>query len=209
MTTTQGAARFWEKVSATAEDYERGLVPMLFAPWAVELVDLVDPHGAFDVAVCQQGLQFFPDRLAALVELHRVVAPGGRVAISTWCDPCAPGYAPFRSAFEQYLPDLPAARGFLAAIFSLDDAAELRDLLAEAGFTDVRVDRRTHDVRAASADAWATAFLTAAPVPGLADYDADALARITADVVDSLRPYVHTDGLSFPISSLVAVAGRP
>src|SRR5215468_6069587 len=31
---------------------------------------------AFDVAFCQQGLQFFPDRGAALREMYRVLAPG-------------------------------------------------------------------------------------------------------------------------------------
>src|SRR5262249_23935814 len=34
------------------------------------------PDGAFDVVVCQLGLQFFPDQAAALREMHRVLAPG-------------------------------------------------------------------------------------------------------------------------------------
>jgi ubiquinone/menaquinone biosynthesis C-methylase UbiE len=42
------------------------------------------PDGAFDLALCQRGLQFFPDRGAALHELVRVLAPGGRVAVSVW-----------------------------------------------------------------------------------------------------------------------------
>jgi ubiquinone/menaquinone biosynthesis C-methylase UbiE len=39
----------------------------------------------FDVVLCQQGLQFFPDRSVALREMHRVLAPGGRLALSVWC----------------------------------------------------------------------------------------------------------------------------
>ena len=31
----------------------------------------------FDVVLCQQGLQFFSDRPAALREMHRVLLPGG------------------------------------------------------------------------------------------------------------------------------------
>jgi ubiquinone/menaquinone biosynthesis C-methylase UbiE len=42
------------------------------------------PDGTFDVVLCQQGLQFFPERLKALREMHRVLAPGGRVALSVW-----------------------------------------------------------------------------------------------------------------------------
>ena len=33
------------------------------------------PDASFDVIVCQQGLQFFPDKPAALREMHRVLAP--------------------------------------------------------------------------------------------------------------------------------------
>ena len=36
------------------------------------------PNAAFDVVFCQQGLQFFPDRLAALCEMRRVLRPSGR-----------------------------------------------------------------------------------------------------------------------------------
>jgi ubiquinone/menaquinone biosynthesis C-methylase UbiE len=39
------------------------------------------PDGSFDVATCQQGLQFFPDRLAALAEIHRALRPGGRIGV--------------------------------------------------------------------------------------------------------------------------------
>jgi ubiquinone/menaquinone biosynthesis C-methylase UbiE len=40
--------------------------------------------GAFDTVICQQGLQFFPDKAAALQEMARVLAPGGRLALSVW-----------------------------------------------------------------------------------------------------------------------------
>lgn len=36
----------------------------------------------FDVALCQQGLQFFPDRPAALSEMHRILASGRRLVLS-------------------------------------------------------------------------------------------------------------------------------
>lgn len=40
---------------------------------------------SIDVVVCQQGFQFFPNRVSAALEIHRVLKPGGRVIISTWC----------------------------------------------------------------------------------------------------------------------------
>jgi SAM-dependent methyltransferase len=42
------------------------------------------PDASFDLALCQQGLQFFPDRPAALREVRRVLEPRGRLALSVW-----------------------------------------------------------------------------------------------------------------------------
>ncbi len=42
--------------------------------------------GAFDVVLCQQGLQFCPDKAAAVSELRRVLRDGGRLALSVWRD---------------------------------------------------------------------------------------------------------------------------
>jgi ubiquinone/menaquinone biosynthesis C-methylase UbiE len=39
------------------------------------------PDAAFDIVYCQLGLQFFPDRPAALHEMYRVLAPGGRLGL--------------------------------------------------------------------------------------------------------------------------------
>src|SRR5438477_104942 len=37
------------------------------------------PDASFDIVYCQLGLQFFPDRPAALQEMRRVLAPQGRL----------------------------------------------------------------------------------------------------------------------------------
>jgi SAM-dependent methyltransferase len=41
-------------------------------------------NAAFDVVLCQQGLQFMPDPAAAIVEMRRVLAPDGRLTVSVW-----------------------------------------------------------------------------------------------------------------------------
>ncbi len=43
-----------------------------------------DVDESFDVITCQQGLQFFPDRPAALRAMRSRCAAGGLVAIATW-----------------------------------------------------------------------------------------------------------------------------
>jgi ubiquinone/menaquinone biosynthesis C-methylase UbiE len=43
-------------------------------------------EGEFDVALCAQTLQFLEDRPRALTEMHRILKPGGRIAVSLWSD---------------------------------------------------------------------------------------------------------------------------
>jgi SAM-dependent methyltransferase len=53
----------------------------LTSEWLVaDAAHLPFPDASFDLAFCQQALQFFPDRPAALGELRRILKPGGRVA---------------------------------------------------------------------------------------------------------------------------------
>jgi SAM-dependent methyltransferase len=49
-----------------------------------DAADLPFPDGAFDVVLCEQGLQFMPDPAAAVAEMRRVLAPGGRLTASVW-----------------------------------------------------------------------------------------------------------------------------
>ena len=43
-----------------------------------DALSLAFPDQAFDLVLCQQGLQFFSDRNRALSEMRRVLAAGGR-----------------------------------------------------------------------------------------------------------------------------------
>ena len=60
------------------------------------------PDAAFDAVVCQQGLQFIPDKLAALHEMRRVLAPGGRLVLSVWRSVAhAPGFRVLEEALAR------------------------------------------------------------------------------------------------------------
>jgi ubiquinone/menaquinone biosynthesis C-methylase UbiE len=104
---------------------------------------------SFDLVTCQQGLQFFPDRGAALAEMARVLRPGGRVALAIWrALSYSPGAARMLDIFEQYVGT--EATAGARAPFQLGDATEIRRLLDAAGFDDIRVKIAVRGVRSQS-----------------------------------------------------------
>jgi len=53
--------------------------------YLVASADRIDfPDGHFQSVYCQQGLQFFPDKIAALNEAERLLAPGAKAAFAVW-----------------------------------------------------------------------------------------------------------------------------
>jgi len=93
----------------------------------------------FDAVFCQQGLQLFPDRFAALCEMRRVLKPGGCAAIAVWAglerNPIFAAYhaALLASAACEGLADL------MAAPFSWPDGTALKNAAMRAGFAQVRL----------------------------------------------------------------------
>lgn len=98
-----------------------------------------------DVATCQQGLQFFPDRLGALREMHRALAPGGRLAVAVWTSiEASPLFDGLGEVVRDVFGDEPRDR-YASGPWGFPDPAALEAVVAEAGFRDVRVEQRTID----------------------------------------------------------------
>ena len=98
-------------------------------------------HADFDVVVCQQGLQFFSDRVAALTEMRRALRSGGRVGIAVWAEiEHAPPFTALADAVEEAAGDEVADR-YRSGPWGLPTAGELRALLQASGFDDVRTTR--------------------------------------------------------------------
>src|SRR2546427_5502620 len=71
---------------------------------ACDAAALALPDGAFDVALCQWGLEFFADRPRGLREIARVLGPGARLALRVWrpLDP-QPFYLALRPPLQRHL----------------------------------------------------------------------------------------------------------
>ncbi|HEY5639949.1 MAG TPA: methyltransferase domain-containing protein, partial [Dehalococcoidia bacterium] len=103
-----------------------------------DAADLPADDASVDIVVCQQGIQFFPDRAGMLREARRVLVPGGRVAFSVWRGSnFSPAFQAVIRAVEDHIgPDAAAAR---RRPMSFGDVAPFRVLLDEAGMVNAVV----------------------------------------------------------------------
>jgi SAM-dependent methyltransferase len=160
---------------------------------------------SIDLVLCQQGVQFFPDRTAGLREMRRVLAPDGRLAVSVWRAAVHnPGWLRLAEALERHAGE---AGAMMRAPFSLSDGAELCDLVRSAGFRDVSVRIRVVPVRFPSASELLSRQQVASPLAGplseLPAAERDALER---DFSRALAPHTDDDGVCFPMETHVVTA---
>lgn len=160
----------------------------------------------FDAVVSQFGLMFFDDPVTALREMHRVLQPGGRLALAV-CDAVehSPGYAALARLLDQLFGR--AIGDAFRAPFALGDANRLLDLCAAAGLADARVARGQAQVRFASIDALvATERACAWTLGGL--LDEAQFVRLRQHAQDALAPFADAGGaVCFAMPALIVTAG--
>ena len=162
----------------------------------------------FDVVLCQYAMQFFPDPPAALREMRRVLAPGGRVALML-------GRSIEHNRVYGLLADAmarhagPQADAMMRSPFPGWTAADLRDLVSGAGFRDVHVGIHIMTLRYPSAADLLWQEASYSPLSGdFATLGADARRAMAANVTATLAPYTDDDGVTFPIESHTVTARR-
>lgn len=167
------------------------------------------PDAAFDVVLCSMGLQFFEDRVQGLRELRRVLAPGGRVVVST------PGpVPPLFESIDAALTDHVGAEAscFVHAVFSLHDPVEVRQLFASAGFDQVEIETGTIPLRVPPPADLFWQYVQSTPLAAVAaGLDEASRAALERDVVERGQPFVDGDATVMEPGVLVAtgrVSGR-
>jgi ubiquinone/menaquinone biosynthesis C-methylase UbiE len=143
------------------------------------------PDAAFDVVLCQQGLQYFADRPAAAAEVRRVLITGGRALLVVW-----------RSLAHNPVQEALNAAGQcrvgvapLATAFGLGDAGEARGVFESAGFAEVTVTGRQLVVVFPSRAELARRIIesVAHVVPELAGLDSVQRAELARAIDDDAR----------------------
>jgi len=164
------------------------------------------PDASFDVVLCQMGLQFMPDKSAALREIGRVLAPGGRLILNL------PGPTPqimaiMEEAFARYLGA--EAAGFVNLVFSLHDTEEIQNLVSGAGFRDVSVQSDTRSLRLPAPEEFLWQYVNSTPLAGaMAPVDDERRGLLERDIVSKWREFVKDRALILQLRVNVATARK-
>ncbi|MEV0227292.1 methyltransferase domain-containing protein [Streptomyces sp. NPDC050704] len=163
----------------------------------------------FDAVVCQQGVQFFPDLGAALVEASRVLRAGGRFAATAWA---AWDRSPYFTAHHRALTEYggPPALEPFAMAFSCP-AERLTAALTDAGFHEIVSHDVTFGITLPPLADFAPGHLSSVPW-GQAIEDTggpERLAQAAATIATTLADHTNPDGTAtIPFTSTLVTAVR-
>jgi SAM-dependent methyltransferase len=167
------------------------------------------PSAAYDAVASRMTLMLLPDAEAALVDWHRVLRPGGRLAVAVWDAPehntwlVALGMsAMIHGAVSGGLPIEPGG------VFSLGSVDALSAVAERAGFHSVKVETISMQARFASAEEhFAIVSSTAAPLrKALAAASPETLEAIKRTTAEIIAPYQTDDGFVIPSQALLCTA---
>jgi len=161
----------------------------------------------FEVVTCHQGLQFFPDKPAAVREMRRVLVRGGRVAVATWgALEDASCFLALHRVAERHLGPITDHR------HSFGDGTALAGLLADAGFHDVHVERMSRPLRFddpatfVRMNAMALVGMSAGGKALTEEQRGNRAATIASESADVLPRFADGTGIAFAITANVATA---
>jgi ubiquinone/menaquinone biosynthesis C-methylase UbiE len=165
---------------AAAQPRPAGSAPIEFLESGADHLPCSD--GSFDVVLCQQGLQFFDERLDAVREMRRVLRAGGVAGASVW----AAGHR--LEPFDDYIEALsgagvepPFPHAFESATYAMG-ADETGALFEDAGFGAVEVSTVELTISFADADSAAAGILGTPFGPVVAALPPDRREAVDSDL---------------------------
>jgi ubiquinone/menaquinone biosynthesis C-methylase UbiE len=164
------------------------------------------PDSSFDVVLCQMGLQFMPNKPAALREMRRVLDRGGRVLINM------PGPKPLllgilTEALAQHIS--PQAAAFSDAVFSLHDTADITKLMRDAGFRDIDVQAKPKFLRPPAPGDFLWQYVYSTPLlEPVSQASAEQRTALEREVCSRWQDLVTDGGLPLELGMTTAAARK-
>ncbi|MCI3276782.1 class I SAM-dependent methyltransferase [Streptomyces cylindrosporus] len=161
--------------------------------------------GGFDLVVCQFGVMFFGDRVAAFTEVRRVLGPGGRFLFNTWGPLGTHAFeAALQAGLERAFPVDPPRFLATGPHGYADPGVVVTDLTA-AGFAVEEEQELTFEGRAVSIAGLATGYLTGTPVRAAVEERGDGPA-VRAAVVEEMTARLGPGPVTAPMTAYVFCA---
>jgi ubiquinone/menaquinone biosynthesis C-methylase UbiE len=180
------------------------------------------PNESFDLVICQQGLQFFPDRLKALTEMNRVLAGAthdrgdkycGRLVLSVWTSiKDSPGFHILERLLQETISH--EAATIMQLPHSLSDSAELISVVKAAGFGKISSEKVTKTISFPSVEEFVVEYTNGSM---LASYFSDkrkvddiSWNKLLNGASSELSQFVdeRSRRLSFPLSTCLIFASK-
>jgi SAM-dependent methyltransferase len=160
----------------------------------------------FDVAVSQFALMYFPDRMASLREMWRILAPGGRLAVAVW------GPIDHARGF-QILADIAArqcgrkAADVLEAPFVLGEQAGLAKLFGDSGIPGASVTLHEGSIRFPSVREFIRIEVKGSPLAGI--LSDEAMETLIAKSESALAEFIVPSGeIIMPMDAHIVTANK-
>jgi ubiquinone/menaquinone biosynthesis C-methylase UbiE len=182
----------------TAGDVER-------CRWHVaDVCSLPFDDGAFSVVICQQGLQFFPDEDAALRELHRVLEPDGRIAMTVWAGP-SDFFKSLAAALGRHVGEAVGQQSLAPFVFEGLDTLPAR--MSKIGFADIDIQSVTVSRELTDPGSAIPKEITGNPVgPAVNARGPEVMAKIVSDVMADMADYQRGNQIVVPQSANLVLA---
>lgn len=166
------------------------------------------PEASYNAVVSCFGFQIFTDPEKAARDAHRVLRPGGRIALGVWA---TGDRVPFLEVLigpmlENAEPD---EDGYLPTPYETGGPGELVAFVANAGFREPVETRVRATIRYDSADDYLQAVLKGTPIGhSLSEETPETQAEVLRKTRKNLGRYASGGGIALPAESVIVTAVR-